>query len=61
VKAKAKAAGKAEDILTILEDRGLPVNEVLRSRILACADLDLLDVWFRRALRASTAEEVVGP
>jgi hypothetical protein len=60
-RAEGRAAGKAEDILTILEDRGLPVDEALRSRILACADLDLLDVWFRRALRASAAEEVVGP
>jgi hypothetical protein len=48
-----------EMILTTLSERGLPVSEVVRSRIQTCTDLDTLNRWFIRSLRVSSAEEAV--
>lgn len=44
-----KARSKAEDVLLLLEARGLEVPEDARARILACRDLELLRSWLRRA------------
>jgi len=38
--------------------RGLAVNESQRQEILGCRNLDQLDRWLRRAILASSAEEV---
>ena len=48
--AASKAEGKAEDILVILETRGLVVSADQRARILGCADLPTLDRWLRAAV-----------
>jgi len=57
-RAEAKAEAKAEDVLNILEVRGLAVNDAQRQEILGCRDLDRLDRWLRRAALVSSAEEV---
>jgi len=49
---------KAEDILAVLEARGLAVSEPQRQEILRCQDLDRLGRWLRRAALAATAGEV---
>jgi hypothetical protein len=59
-KAEGKAKGVAEGILIVLKARGVPVNEAIRRRVLACTNLRTLDAWLRRASVAETAASVVG-
>ena len=56
--ARGVARGRAEDILKILELRGVPVSEAQRQEVLSCRDLERLDRWFSRALQAVSADEV---
>jgi hypothetical protein len=46
-------------VLIVLDARGVQVPEAVREQILACTDLAQLDVWLRRAVTASTADEVI--
>lgn len=57
--ATGRAEAKAEDILKILESRGVPVSEAQRQEVLRCRDLVQLDQWFGRALLASSVDEVM--
>jgi len=56
--AAAKAEGKAEDVLTVLEERGLPVSDEDRERITSSADSSQLDQWLRRAVTAAKASDL---
>ncbi len=56
--ARGEARGEAKSILAILEERGFTVAPETERRIRECADLDLLGVWLRRALRVASVEEV---
>lgn len=56
--AAARAEGRAESLLMLLEGRGLSVSSEARQRILACTDLKQLDRWIRRAVSASTLEDL---
>ncbi|HYO71988.1 MAG TPA: Rpn family recombination-promoting nuclease/putative transposase [Archangium sp.] len=58
--AQGRAEGRAEDVLRILDARGLHVTDEARQRILSCTDISTLDRWFNRALRASTLANVLG-
>ena len=55
---KAKAEGKAEDILRILDKRGIALTTEQRERILGCTDLETLNGWFDAALDATSADEI---
>jgi hypothetical protein len=55
----AVAKGKTESIFAVLSARGIPVNDEVKGRILACKDLATLDRWVRRAATVATADEVV--
>ncbi|MFE9289178.1 RpnC/YadD family protein [Streptomyces olivaceus] len=57
-RAKGQAEGKAEDILRILEVRGVEVPDSVRERVTGCTDLDVLGAWFDRSLSAAHAEEL---
>ncbi|MFE1014190.1 hypothetical protein ACFW4M_23225 [Streptomyces sp. NPDC058794] len=57
---EGRAEGRAEDILLLLERRGVVVSEGERARIVGCRDVDVLGVWFSRAITASSAAEVFG-
>jgi hypothetical protein len=57
-RAEGRAEGKAEAILRLLDRRGIEVSSQERERIAACDDLDLLDLWFDRAIAARSAREV---
>ncbi|HEX5754622.1 MAG TPA: hypothetical protein VFZ09_51030 [Archangium sp.] len=46
-------------MLRILAARGLSVDGKSRQRILGCTDLDLLDLWLERALRANHLSDVL--
>ncbi|MEV0689296.1 hypothetical protein [Streptomyces sp. NPDC050388] len=56
---EGKAEGKAEDILRVLQVRGLTVSDGVHERITTCTDLDTLTAWFDRSLTATTAEDVL--
>lgn len=57
--ARGEARGEAQAILTVLEERGVPVSDDVRGDILACTDINRLAVWLRRAVTAAAAEDVV--
>jgi hypothetical protein len=57
-RAEGRAVGRAEDILRILDRRGIEVSEAVRERITSCTDLEVLGTWLDRSLTASNAEEL---
>lgn len=58
IRAEGRAAGRAEDILFVLEQRGIDVPEDVRERINGCDDPEILLGWLARAITASSAEEI---
>ncbi|UUU22754.1 hypothetical protein [Streptomyces sp. DSM 40750] len=57
---EGRTQSKAEDILLLLDRRGVPLSAVDRHRITSCTDLDTLNRWFTRAITATSASEVFG-
>ena len=58
-KAEGRAIGRAEDILALLEIRGVAAPASVRTQVMACTDLPTLDHWFRRAAKLKSAAAVV--
>jgi hypothetical protein len=56
--ARGKAEGKAEDVLKLLDARGLDLTDDQRQQVSSSTDPAQLDRWFDRAITASTAAEV---
>jgi hypothetical protein len=56
---EGKAERRAEDILLILQHRGLDVPTDVRDYILACTDEDRLARWFGLAMTAPSARDVI--
>ncbi len=60
--AEARAEGAAqcgaENVLIVLEVRGINVPEAVRERVTGCDDLKILRRWHRRAVTAPTAEDI---
>jgi hypothetical protein len=61
LRAQGRAEGRAEDILLLLDCRGIEVSEEDRERIAGCTDLDTLSTWFTRAITATSAAELFAP
>jgi hypothetical protein len=59
--ARGEARGEGRAVLTVLDARGVPVPEAVREQILVCTDLDQLDAWLRRAIVATSADDVIHP
>ncbi|MFB7595502.1 hypothetical protein [Streptomyces sp. NPDC056160] len=57
---QGRAQGRAEDILLVLEQRGIDVSEEAHSRVTGCDDPDILRTWLLRAVTAATVDEVFG-
>ena len=57
-KARAKAEAIAEDVLKLLDARGLALTDEQRQQVSSSTDPVQLDLWFDRAITASTAAEV---
>jgi hypothetical protein len=55
---RLRAESRAEDILLILDARGIDVPDAARERIATCTDLDTLRTWVTRAATADTAEDL---
>ena len=58
-KAEGLAEGKRGDLLLIFSERGLPVTARERARIAACADVEQLSAWLRRAITAGSVAEAL--
>jgi hypothetical protein len=62
VRAEGREEGIEEEraamILRILEWRAIPVPDAVRERVTGCTDLNQLEVWAKRAVHATTAEEL---
>ncbi|WP_399138930.1 hypothetical protein Q3A86_15850 [Streptomyces sp. NBUA17] len=58
VRAEATTARAAEDVLAVLDMRGLDVPEEARARITGCDDPDVLRGWLRRAVVATSVDDV---
>ncbi|MFF3487681.1 hypothetical protein ACFYXC_31015 [Streptomyces sp. NPDC002701] len=56
--AEGKAAGEAKGILSVLEVRGVPVDERVRERITSCTDLARMDAWLERSRTVERAEDL---
>jgi hypothetical protein len=48
----------ANDVLIVLDARGIEVPEDVRERITSCTELDRLETWIRRAATVSTAQDL---
>lgn len=53
-KAEGEAEGKAEDVLAVLEARGLAVTATQRAAVLSTKDVAPLDAWLRGAVTAAS-------
>ncbi|MDN3294790.1 hypothetical protein QWM81_12155 [Streptomyces ficellus] len=58
IRDEGRARGRAEDILIVLEQRGIDVPDEARERITGCGDPELLRHWLARAVTAPSAEEI---
>ncbi|SDM69381.1 hypothetical protein SAMN04487981_102283 [Streptomyces sp. cf386] len=58
IRDEGRAEGRAEDILRLLDRRGIDVSNDDRERITSCDDLDVLGRWFDRAITAASTTEV---
>lgn len=54
------ARARADAVLTVLETRGVHVSEPFRERIRACSDREQMDTWLRRAITATSIDDVMG-
>ncbi|MGV9956247.1 hypothetical protein ACWDU0_30765 [Streptomyces cellulosae] len=55
---EGRVAGKAEQLLRLMERRGFSLTGETRQRVTTCTDMPLLDLWFDRAIDATTLDEV---
>ncbi|MBO0821159.1 MAG: hypothetical protein J2P26_09945, partial [Nocardiopsaceae bacterium] len=54
------AVAKAQDVLKIIDARGIKVTDEQRDQVTASAGVAVLDTWFDRALTATTADDIFG-
>jgi hypothetical protein len=57
-RAEGRAESRAKDLLLLLGHRGVEVSEGDRERMVGCGDPDVLGLWFRNALTATSTAEV---
>ncbi|QWB24862.1 hypothetical protein KJK29_21025 [Streptomyces koelreuteriae] len=57
-RAEGEARRAAEDVLEVLDVRGIDVPEAVRERIVSCDDPETLRRWHRHAVIAPTAEQI---
>ena len=56
--ARGEARGEAKAVLGVLEARGLVPTDQQRQLVLACADLEQLNTWVRKAVTLVDVEEL---
>ena len=55
---EGRVESRAEDVLTVLEARGIGLSSEDRTRITGCTDLKQLSTWLRRAVTADKASDL---
>ncbi len=58
---EGRLRGRAEAMLQLLTARGVHVDDAARQLILSCSDVATLDLWFNRAIHATSLSEVLAP
>ncbi|MFI2379386.1 hypothetical protein ACH5AO_30685 [Streptomyces sp. NPDC018964] len=58
VHADGEARGEANAVLRVLGARGVEVSDAVRERVMACADLGVLEGRLDRSLTVASAEEL---
>ncbi|MFD5283465.1 hypothetical protein [Streptomyces rubrogriseus] len=58
IRDEGRAQQGAQDVLLVLEQRGLDVPDEVRTRITECGDPEVLRHWLARAVTAASAEAV---
>jgi hypothetical protein len=58
IRDEGRVQGRVEDILVVLQARGIDVPDTIRERITECDDSDLLRHWLTRAAVVPSAEEI---
>jgi hypothetical protein len=56
--ATGRAEGRAQAVLDVLDARSLRVSDDARARILACTDTEQLAAWVRKAVTATSVDEL---
>ena len=56
--AEGEAKGEAKALLKLLDKRGLPLSDDQRKKVGDCTETAQLDLWFDRAITASSTAEV---
>ncbi|MFI6919405.1 hypothetical protein ACIBIZ_05570 [Nonomuraea spiralis] len=60
LRAEGEARGAAKTLLLMLDDRGVVVPGAVRERISSCTDAALLEIWFKRAIHATSLSDIFG-
>jgi hypothetical protein len=55
---KGAVRSKVEDLIKVVQARGLELTQAQQELVTSCSDLSQLDAWFDRALDAKTADEI---
>lgn len=55
---EGRLQSRAEDIITVLELRGLEVDDGVRKRVRRCTDPDSVRLWLHRAVTVELAEDI---
>jgi len=58
---EGRLQGRAEALLQLLTARDVHVDDAARQLILSCSDAATLDLWFNRAIHATSLPEVLAP
>lgn len=58
--AVGRAEGEAAALFAVLDARGFAVTDDQRARILACLDVVELERWVRRAVTATSMDDLFG-
>ncbi len=60
--AKGRAEGRAEEaaraVLAVFEARDMAVPDDVRAHIEACGEVDVLEVWLKRAIKVESPGEI---
>jgi hypothetical protein len=57
-RAQGRVEGRAEDVLKVLEVRGIALSDKVRERVMACQDPDMLSAWLLKAVTVQSADEL---
>lgn len=58
LEARGEVRGEAKSVLRNLKNRGIPVDDRSRARIIACTDVETLDTWLDRSLTVAEVTDL---